>query len=325
MNKIDELKVGSVIVDTFLLSEASIRPTKGNPPRNFMNVTLNVQDRSIGGVMWNIPETMVVPEIGKVYIVNATVGDYMGKKQLTLANIVLNSNQDLTDFVPSVGIPSENLRAILNSLIAQIDNENLYHITRDIYDRYMDEILVCTAAKSIHHMGVGGLALHSIEVAENGIGIYEANPDLGMSKSLIIAGALLHDIGKILTYKSDGAVIDYTENGTMFDHIIGGILILSEYNAKTGCMYNTEIELLQHIIASHHGALEHGSPVTPKFMEAFVIHHADVLSTVLCILKDATRRAGDNNMTEKLYTLGNHPHFSQAYISSMTNGVKYKE
>ncbi len=317
MNKIDELEVGCTVYDTFMLTEATVRQTNTRPPRDYLSVTFSVGNVTIDGKMWNWPRGAAVPETKKVYDVAATVGEYLGKKQLTITELSVAEDQDLTDFVPSVGISKIELWATLITFIDSIENEKLKHIVSYCYTLYKEEILATTAGKKMHHVGLGGLALHTIEVACNAGALTLANKHLQINEPLVIAGALLHDIGKIYTYYMEDAVLDVTIPGMLYDHITMGVVILHLANSVLGAEYNNEINLLQHIIVSHHGELEYGSPVTPKFMEAYIVNWADNISATLDMINTANLKAGDADKTEKIYACSNREHITQNYVMRM--------
>lgn len=171
---------------------------------------------------------------------------------------------------------------IKSNLMSMIDSKILYNMVDDLIfnDPYFFK---CAGAVGMHHACAGGLAQHSLEVASIAVSIAENLP--GVNMSLIVAGALLHDIGKMDIYKfqdgNDYAIL-YDNVAGLTEHVVSGVKRINEWKYKHNLTEDQEktFKLLEHIIISHHGQLEFGSPVPPKTMEAVIVSHADSISTV---------------------------------------------
>jgi 3'-5' exoribonuclease len=144
----------------------------------------------------------------------------------------------------------------------------------------------CPASTVGHHAQLGGLLRHTVEVAQIGRAAALAS---GADPELVFAGAMLHDIGKLEAYQWHTGVFELTAPGALLGHVALGMLMLSRRlaaQAPPPCS-GTEALLLQHLIASHHGALEFGAPVRPMTLEAEVLHHADQASARTTSMADA--------------------------------------
>ena len=144
---------------------------------------------------------------------------------------------------------------------------------------------LCPASVRGHHAMLGGLVRHTWEVATIAESIGLA---CGANVNLIIAGVLLHDIGKLETYSWDGA-FEYTIRGQLLGHVVLGALMLDRKARAMKPMSCTEheLELLQHLILSHHGRMEFGAPVSPMTVEAEVLHYADNASAKTASMREA--------------------------------------
>lgn len=312
--KITDMKTGDIVTVKLVLAEVSLRQTSTKPPRDFLSTTFTDGINTIAGNLWNYSAKASLPVTGKVYTVDATVDEYRDKKQLNIRNMVLEDNQDLSEFVVKY-IPDAT--DVINGtilLINQISNKKLYNVTKHIYDRHLNEIVMASGAKAVHHVGLYGNLYHCYETARIAIAIskvFEESDD-----SLVTAGALLHDIGKIFTYGYDGVSVYVTEAGSMLDHIVLGIRILDETEKEFGPDYADIFGFLKHIVASHHKEQEYGSPVTPRFLEAYIVAAADSISASAGVLLDANKKAiaEGKTMTDKLFTLSNREHFLQEDI-----------
>jgi 3'-5' exoribonuclease len=146
-----------------------------------------------------------------------------------------------------------------------------------LFNKYEEKFFSAPAAMFHHQNYVGGLAEHSVQVAEKALSLAHACGDV--NKDLIIAGALLHDIGKMYTYKNAGGAIDTTDEGKLLDHIVLGLLLVNA--TVTAYLPAKKLMLLQHIILSHHGKYEWGSPVLPMCREAIIVHEADMMDATM--------------------------------------------
>lgn len=320
MSIINSFQKGQQVRVRLPLIDAGVRQTNTKPPKLFLDATFTDGPETISGKIWNWPEKATVPETKKCYDIVGSVSEFNGTLQLTLLSMSLSENQDVSEFSLDFGLDTSMLYEQAAQLIRSISNEKLRKITDYIYWSNISAICNSTSAISVHHMGIGGNLLHSIEVAKTAIATGAIYPDADIKVDLLCAGALLHDIGKLPTYIMDGPYIEYTMDGNLLDHITLGILMLADAGkalAADGIDVTVEIKLLQHIIASHHGQLEWGSPVTPKFVEAWLIHFADRISATVDTLARENIKSSDSIYTAKVFACGNRPHLKQKLINDI--------
>lgn len=314
--KIADMDVGKNVMGTLVLASAEVRKTNSRPPRPFLQATLTDGTEQITGMLWQWNPEAGAPEAGLVYDIGAQVSEYQGKKQLNLSLLRVSANQDASEFEAVYDCDVMALYDRALAAISQIENEGLRELCRYIYVTYKQQIIRSTSAVGVHHVGAGGNLVHTMEVYDTGMDIAKRYKDR-ISIDLVAAGALCHDIGKADTYKIDGPVIDYTEDGNLFDHIIIGLEFIDTANARLGNKYIEQATLLKHIIASHHGQKEYGSPVTPKFLEAYIVNMADGISATIDTIWQANLKAirDNKNMTDRIWSQGNQPHFLQQAIA----------
>lgn len=315
--KIKDLEVGQKASLRLVLASAAVRQTKGNPPRDYLSATFTDGNDTLEGRIWNYVSNGPIPEAEKCYDITGSISEYMGKKQITLANMTVSDDQSTVEFQPCYTTDADAHYAEAMALIETMSPGILHGITKMIYTGLKAQIIASSSAKSVHHVGYGGNLVHSMQVARlaDGVATTMCNYGLIINRDLLIAGALLHDIGKTAVYTADGAVIKYTRHGMEVDHIVLGIEMLDDY-IKEGCpeYYNTDcVWALRHIIASHHGQLEYGSPVTPLFAEAYIVNYADGISASLDTLQSANNKAlqEGKEYTDRLFTLNNREHILQ--------------
>lgn len=155
-----------------------------------------------------------------------------------------------------------------------------------ILEENREAILEAPAAVSMHHDYVGGYLQHTLEVLANARSLCTTPLMYNCSSydiSLVIMGAILHDIGKLKAYAIESGLPVMTLEGQLYDHIVLGAMMLEDYRKKCNLAEEdmTWFRKLVHIVLSHHGELEYGSPVKPAFPEAFIVSQADIISAKL--------------------------------------------
>ena len=216
---------------------------------------------------------------GQVVQVIGVIEEYAGRRQLKLSappRVVPMGAADIEQFLPRIGVPEADLWAKVDAWRAEMRGPLRRAVDLFFADEsFRAEFARTPGATRGHHAVVGGLLLHSCEVAE----IARASVKvMGGNVTLVTAGALLHDIGKTQAYTVDLAGFDYTRAGMLLQHIVLGSLMLDERLATLapGDRLTDEQRLeLHHFIQSHHGIPEFGAAVRPMTLEAEILHFAD--------------------------------------------------
>jgi len=175
-------------------------------------------------------------------------------------------------------------------LISTIKDKDILNLTRTIFLSMEKEIKHSPAGMRVHHAYIGGLLEHSLTVAK--IADY-VSKFYNVDRDLLISGALLHDIGKIREYRVVSTGIEVTTEGELKGHIIIGIEIVRKFADKLKIKTEKVIEL-EHIIASHHGEMEHGSPVLPKTPEAMIIHFIENMDSKIARFMDIIKKSEED-------------------------------
>lgn len=307
------MKTGDYVNLRMVLTKADIRKTKAGKP--YLQATFSDGTDTVSGNIWDW--SAALPELG-VYDVAAIAGEYMGKKQLNNIDMHWSDNQDKSAFGVHYVDDVSGYIKMFNNFLALIKNDVLRNIVADVYNRVAPNYYSASSAVSVHHVGAGGNLVHTCEVALLASKMAAAMKLLGydVNEELCIAGALLHDIGKIDTYEIDGPAVNMTLDGNMSDHIALGFARLQQ--SVVAQQHPDVTRLLGHIILSHHGSKEYGSPVTPKFMEAYVVSYADGLSAMMDTLRSYNTKAEEEQrpgiFTERIFTANNSEHLLQRAV-----------
>jgi 3'-5' exoribonuclease len=221
-------------------------------------------------------------ERGRVVQVIGDVSTFRGKRQVQLTSplrVIPQDRVQLDDFVPRVPEDFERLWDWIDRTRGEMTSATLRDVV-DLFfrdDAFREQFERTPGSVVGHHAQIGGLLKHIVEVtvvAKTAARALQANVDL------TVAGALLHDIGKVEAYIIDRGAFTYTTRGNLIGHVVLGCLMLTDRvgrSAPPACA-PAQLTELQHMILSHHGALEFGSPVQPMTAEAEIVHWADETS-----------------------------------------------
>lgn len=275
---IPKLAVGDRVQHELLVRERDDKVTKAGDP--FLVLKLGNATGVLSANVWKemVPQVVAVKP-GQVVQVIGVVEEYAGRRQLKLTappRVVPTGSADIEQFLPRIRVPEQELWAKVDAWRAEMRGPLRRAVDLFFADEaFRAEFARTPGATRGHHAVVGGLLLHSCEVAE----IARASArTMGGDVTLVTAGALLHDIGKTQAYRVDLAGFDYTRAGMLLQHIVLGSLMLDERLGKLAAHEQLSDEQrleLHHFIQSHHGFLEFGAAVRPMTLEAEILHFAD--------------------------------------------------
>lgn len=283
---VDQLKEGDRLDDIFVVKAARLSETRAGKPYLILELT----DRSgeIGGPVWDQVDTFQQScPVGGFVQVSGQVQAYQGKPQLRIDAVreVERSAVDLADFVPVAKGDREAMAAELQALVASVVDPFLKKLLRRFFgkDPFWPRFQEAPAAKGIHHAYLGGLLEHSLSVAK--VANLLAGHYPGVDRSLLLAGALLHDIGKIDELAMAVAAIEYTEQGRLKGHLVMGSEMVAVAAAQIKDFPPELLTRLQHLILSHHGRQDFGSPVVPMTVEAFLLSWVDDMDAKMNLME----------------------------------------
>jgi 3'-5' exoribonuclease len=284
----------------FLCSRREIRAGRGG---DFMILTL--QDASgqvTGKLLDEVARFTSEFDAGEFVRVEGRSGLYQGTLQIVVAHIRrVNPDQDRLqgfreeDCVLSAPRPTEEMWRELGAHVDAIQDQHLRVLLRRIVADHEAALREWPAALTVHHAYRSGFLEHIVKMADVGRYLaraYDANEDL------VLAGVLLHDIGKLQELTYDSGTTAYTHEGNLIGHIgLGLILVRETAQGITGFPSDLRTQL-EHLVLSHHGSKEHGSPVEPKTIEAFILAAVDDLDAKL----NQVRRAIRDDATDDDFT-----------------------
>lgn len=224
--------------------------------------------------------------------------------------------EDVGEYEIAGPLSPTDLKTRLQDKIEEVKNSDLYSFLVHIFNKYNEEFLSVPAAVGVHHDYRGGLAQHSLEVAEMALGMAEGLQEMSgipLDMNLIVTGALLHDIGKVQGYRMEGLTPNMTDAGKFVDHIVLGNILLAQNLQECSYVPEETYMRLQHCIAAHHGNLEWGSPVKPNCIEAMIIHYADDCSAKSALFdKERKANTGKSWTENKNFFFGSRLYFGES-------------
>jgi 3'-5' exoribonuclease len=268
-----------VIVSTFVVVSKQVKPKKTGEP--YLALILGDRSGQLEAKMWdNVEEALDAFDQDDFVKVKGLLNKYKNRFQLTIHKLrrLGDTEIDFADYLPKTTKNIDELWQTLTDLVGKFQNTHL----KALLEAFMADPEIAQAyrnapaAKTLHHAYIGGLLDHVVSLFRSCDLICRNYPQV--NRDLVLAGAFLHDIGKIyeLTYNRS---FSYTTRGQLLGHMV---IELEMLQAKVACVPGFPAELktlLEHMIISHHGQYEFGSPKLPMFPEALLLHYMDDLDS----------------------------------------------
>ena len=279
-----DLTDGLQVTACYLVHDRQRGTTKHDKP--FLRLVLGDRTGRIEAKVWDNADRWAALCAPEAFIgVRGRVGTFRDELQLTVDHVepLALEDGDLDHFLPASPRGRDEMERELGALIASVDDPALRALLRRCLGASTPlgrAFRVHPAAKRNHHAYIGGLLEHSVSVATIGARLAEhyAGQGARVDRDLVVAGALLHDIGKVRELKSS-AGFDYTTAGRLLGHIVIGIRMVEQEAEHVAELDGDRLLALLHLIASHQGKHEWASPTEPQMLEALVLHYADDLDS----------------------------------------------
>ena len=294
---VEQLRPGEELInEPFLLADVVRRKTRDGRP--YVLCTLRDKTGLMNGVFWDVPDHVdawVKP--GLAVLVSGQTNNYKNALQVNITDINLAGDIDLAELLPSSQRSRSEMLAELQEQIKQLGEpwrELVAQILLD--DDFLARFADAPAARIMHHAYIGGLLEHTLSMASLANMLSSHYPNV--NKDLLLSGTLLHDMGKTVEYSIDGS-FGFSEDGRLVGHIVRAVIMIEQAAVEID-FPQEELRQLVHLILSHHGTLEWGSPVKPKTIEAVLLHQIDLLdSRVQGFFDHLQNDPGDETWTVK--------------------------
>lgn len=295
--KINEMEYGLNEIEVAIIKVDEKESSKG---RLYLNITITDGEITAEAKAWkSLAEFDVLPPT----VIKAMIEkqDYNGSASYLLRSWE-ETPRDYRELLPHAPIdPEEEFNYLLN-LTDKMEDMNLHLVTKMLLLNHKDDFMLHPAAKAIHHNYTNGLLYHTVRMVKCAVAITDVYT--GLNKDLLIAGTMLHDIGKLKEMQMDvSGAVSYTIEGNMFGHILMGIQMVDEMMRTLGIKETESTKLLKHMIASHHGKLEYGTIALPMIKEAMVLNQIDMIDSRIWQYEKMESGLKPGEMSEKVFGL----------------------
>ena len=306
-----------LVENVYLLRECQLRTAKNG--KYYLHVVLTDKTGQIAGRLWNATEALFQALAGASFVgVQGRVEVYQDSLQLNHGTIrpVAPEDVKVEDFLPATTRDVDAMWTRLTEIVATVKNPWLAKLLGAVTGdgALAAKFRRAPAAVYYHHAYLRGLLEHTLNVVE--LAEFVASRYPGLDRDLFITGAVLHDLGKVeeLSYHKG---FDYTDRGKLVGHLIIAVEMLQEIVRKIEGFPPRLFDMLSHLILSHHGEYEYGSPKLPMTAEAIALHHLDNLDAKV----EASMRAIESDRL----TEGNWTEFSRMFQRQLYRGPRSEE
>ncbi len=292
---ISQIKAGDKVNDLFLVEEKNLAfSQKGSP---YLSLRLKDKTGQLDGRVWdNASNLDKVFRKGDIIYIQSRAVSFKGMIQLSVIDVRTATPEEMTweAFLPTVKGDIDAMYAELMALAGQVVAPPL----KALLDAFLADEGIASlfrrapAAKGFHHVNIGGLLEHTLSVTKLLTMVADHYPK--SNRDLLIVGGILHDIGKIREFTYQGN-IDYSDEGRLIGHIVIGLEMLDEKIATIPDFPPQLAMELRHLILSHHGMLEFGSPKRPKTVEAMIVHQIDDMDAKVNAFQEYISNSEDND------------------------------
>ncbi|MEL7498566.1 MAG: HD domain-containing protein [Planctomycetota bacterium] len=279
---VNQLSDGETVDQIFLASEKQLRTNRNG--NLYLQVRLSDKTGSVTAMLWNAHQSHFDGFDNGDYVhVQGASQLYNGNMQILAKQVKKSTdpNIDEADFLTLSNTELETMLARIVEILRGVSDPHLQNLVDAflIDEAFMKQFRAAPAGIKNHHAYLGGLAEHVLSLLELCLVVGPRYPKLNLD--LLLVGAFVHDIGKIreLTYSPD---LGYSTSGQLIGHLVQGVQVVDEMISKvesqTGESFPADLaDQIRHMVVSHHGTLEFGSPKMPMTLEALALHYLDTL------------------------------------------------
>lgn len=255
---------------------------------------------------WNSTKKEVLEVVQEKTVISADIFVQMYNDARSYEARAIRLPNEPADLKAFIRMPKRDIEELYQECLAMISPDTVYgQIVHNTYKIFKKELCSRAGGQRIHHDYVGGLIEHLHGVGRLAIAVAAVYPDI--DRDMLVAGALIHDIGKVCEMNTDGlGVTEYTISGRQLGHLALGIKILMKVTMQMG-LYNTkERQILEAMIASHHGKEEFGALKKPDFKEAHFLYMIDDMDAKNNVFDKEYKNLEHGEMSDsKCFALGN--------------------
>ncbi|MFA1014068.1 3'-5' exoribonuclease YhaM family protein [Dubosiella newyorkensis] len=278
---------------------------RGRTAKNTPYLSLILEDKSgiLDAKFWNLTEEQIGQyRVGMVVEAYGEILFHKNATQLRVRKLIVDEEANLLDYVREAPMEKEAMEQEIDTIIANMKDSVIQEVVKKVLESVKERFYLYPAATRNHHNFVGGLAYHTICMARMAKPVVEQYPFL--DEDLVLAGILLHDVGKV-DELSAPMLPEYTNVGNLLGHISIMSNRIDRIATSLGYEDDERVILLKHLVLSHHGKLEYGSPVLPMIPEAEVLTILDNLDSRMYMMKQSIDASQPGTFGPRIYALDN--------------------
>lgn len=293
--------------------------------QKYMDLTLGDKEGDVDAKYWDYQEgvTPIFP-VNSIVKVRGQLQEYRGAPQFRVDNIraaVPSDNVRAEDYIAVAEYAPQDMYREILSLADKFKDEDLAALLKGVYEKHKAELLIYPAAVRLHHAMQGGLLYHTLSIirmCQSAAAVYPA-----VDEDLLITGAALHDIGKIVEMDANelGLAGQYTTEGNLLGHLVVGAMMVREVADALGTPEEKRM-LVEHMIVSHHGKPEFGAAVPPKFLEAYILSSLDELDATVYEVCDTCSNLEPGAFSARLWNFDNNHIYNHGRTPGIAPGAK---
>jgi 3'-5' exoribonuclease len=317
---VKDLKPGTEIDEIYVVRSKDVRQRRGGG--SYLSLTLGDRTGEVTGLVWeNVERVGKLCDVGQAVQIHGQVQRYNQRLQVVVRGVepLTASEVDPTLFVRASEIDPDILWQRLIAMVEEVADPHLKQLLfRVLSDpEVADRLRIAPAARGMHHAFRSGLLEHTVSMATTARTLarhYRLHDDM------VVAGALLHDLGKVWELEIDSS-IEYTDDGRLLGHLAMEVLYVDRMIGELPSFPAEHRRHLLHILLSHHGEYEFGSPRRPKTPEALIVHMADNLDSKMAGMLEAIGAGGGDEDAWSDFSKILERHIYRRRLPSPDNGA----
>ncbi|MGL4624148.1 MAG: HD domain-containing protein [Culicoidibacterales bacterium] len=304
---VQKLQDGTTVENQACLLSSLTHGTANNG-QLYLNLELQDSTGTLNAKLWQANQEIlqqIAALVGTVIEATFVKNTYRNQTQLKVLKIQAATNVAMEQFIEQAPMAPEAMQLEVAQYVATIQDQTTARVIQSLMTKYHDQFYKFPAASKNHHDYMGGLAFHTLcmlRLAEQLHGLYPI-----LNRDYLYAGVLLHDLGKVIELSGPIAT-EYTIKGKLLGHITIMVSEIELVAQQLGLVSETEQEIimiLQHLVLSHHGKLEFGSPKVPMMMEAEMLHYLDNIDAKMMMMERALQGVEPGTFSQRVFALEN--------------------